>query len=155
MTLPRPRHVDLADFTDGYIRALAYAIDAQLGRASKVALLAPDAQATTDGNGLCWFQFPTLGQLSGAVIVPLVMVTAQGNVTSMPPVPPASIGRAIPATAVSLTLLSLNVGAVACRAMTTPWDNGVYQGQAQQYGSQPVKAGVVVRAAGIGWGPVV
>lgn len=151
MILPRPSHLALADHTDAYIRHLAEAIDAQLGQAAKIAVLAPDATGTTDSGGVILYYFPSLGQITGALVTPLNMITAAGAVTSMPPIPPASIGRAIPFTGVSLSLLTLGVGHVQCRAMTTSWDNGVYNGQAQQYGSQPVKAGVVVRAAGIAW----
>jgi hypothetical protein len=151
MTLPRPARADLANGTDVYIRMLAEAIDPRLGAAVAVATLVDTY--TTDADGVIRPLFPTLGQIAGALVIPCSPQTyANGAITSMPPVPPASIGRVIPQTPVSLSLLAVNVGYVQLRAYTTPWDNGVYQGQAQQMSAQNAVGGVAVRVVGIAWG---
>lgn len=151
MILPRPPATALANETDLYIRSLAFAMDAQLGTVSAIAT-SPATQYTCDADGIVWVNFPALGQLAGAVIIPCEMNYAAGAIKNMPPVPPASIGRAIPQTPVSLTLQTLNVGSCSLRAMTTVWNNGVYQGQVQQMSAQNALGGTQLWAAGIAWG---
>lgn len=151
MTLPTPLHTSLAEHTDVYIKDLAYAIDARLGGVIAMGMVPAGSTYTTQGDGLFNVTVPGLGQLYGALLL-AAFKTANGAVANMPPVPPASIGRAIPATAISLTVQTLGVGYAQVRAMTTPWDNGVYQGQTQQYGSQAVNAGVTLGVYGLAWG---
>jgi len=147
--LPRPPHTARAQYTDWFIRLLAEAVDGNLGGTVSTALIIHTA--ITEGDGVIRVPVPELGALSGALLTP-GWLTSQGNVTAMPPIPPASIGRMIPASGVNLSLQTIGVGSLVARAMTTPWDNGVYQGQTQQYGSQPVKGGVSVKVTGIAWG---
>ena len=148
--LPRPAHTARAQYTDWFIRLLAESVDGRLGGSVLVVMIAHDGN--TEGDGVIRVPAPGLGQLAGAILT-AGHVTAPGVVTTMPPIPPASIGRVIPYTAVNLSLQTLGVGSLVCRAMTTPWDNGVYQGQVQQYGSQPVKGNTAVKVSGLAWGP--
>jgi hypothetical protein len=147
--LPRPPHTARAQYTDWFIRLLAESVDGKLGGTVTMALI--QHSAITEGDGVIRVPVPELGALSGALLIPAYL-TSQGNVTAMPPIPPASIGRMIPATGVNLSLQTIGVGSLVCRAMTTPWDNGVYQGQTQQYGAQPVRGGVTINVTGIAWG---
>jgi hypothetical protein len=148
--LPRPPDTARLQLTDWFIRLLAESVDGKLGGSVLVVMIAH--AGTTEGDGVIRVPAPGLGQLAGAILTP-GHVTAPGLVTAMPPIPPASIGRAIPYTTVNLTLQTLGVASLVCRAMTTPWDNGVYQGQVQQYGAQPVKGNTAVTVSGIAWGP--
>jgi hypothetical protein len=151
--LPRPAHVDLADFTDGYIRALAYAVDAAIGSAVKVSVLPPTV-VTADGNAQAMLIFPGLNAVSGALVAPAGATYVHGARTSYPPVPPASIGTVMldtPAYA-QVGILGGGGGQVIVRLLTMSTSRGT---PGNEWGTQMVvPAGTKVTVCGVAWGPV-
>lgn len=152
MTLPYPPNTARAAWTDAQIKDLAYAVDRRLGPALKVSVLAA-FEGTTDGNGSFYLTFPGLGQVAGALVLPDGTKRLAGAITAMPPVPPGTIGRAVPPQPVFLAVADLGAGGrVTVKCYTTPWDNGVWNGQTQQVGAQLLTAGQTIKVHGLAWG---
>jgi hypothetical protein len=152
--LPRPAHVDLADFTDGYIRALAYAVDAAIGSAFMIATLPVPTTVTTDANGQAMLTFPGLNQVAGALVAPAGITKAAGPRGSYPPVPPATYGWSMTIGPVFTLVQSLGGGGqVLIRVMTMSSNRGDYNGVTQQWGTQIVVPNTSVPVSGLAWGP--
>lgn len=153
-TLPRPAPVDLANNTDLYIRALAYAVDAAIGTAFKVSTLL--ATATIDGNSQAMLNFPNLGVVTGALVEPAGITNVAGARTTYPPVPPASIGWTMMQTPAQIQVQAFgSPGQVLIRAFTMSTNRGQNNGVTQQWGTQlVVPAGTNIPVVGIAWGPV-
>lgn len=150
MTLPAPAHVDLADYTDWYIRNLAFAIDAQLNTVVKLAVLNP-VEITTEANGEFTASFPGLGQLVGALIYPAGVFYLTSPITTYPPVPPASTGNVVRTAPAWIGLAYLAPAAARCRVYQPPSNLGDKNGYPQQVSAQPVNAGQKMTVAGVAW----
>lgn len=152
--LPRPGPDDPLSMTDVHLRRLAYAVDAQIGRAVRTSVLPEGAAVTTDGDGLALVEFPGLDRVSGAFVAAQGAPYVGGARTTYPPVPPASIGWTMPTTPAFVFVFATGSGGqVVVRVMTTSTNRGVHNGVVQQWGAQNAVAGSRVTVTGLAWGP--
>lgn len=150
-----PAHTDLAGDTDLYIRQVAERADAKLAGQIRVVSRSPaDGGLTVDAAGGLWVPFPGLTTLQGAILFAMQMI-ASGQIETMAPVPPASIGANIPGTYLQLNG-DVDAGAhsgnqARMRCWTSPYVSATQPTNAR-FGAQYVRAGTVVRVAGLAWG---
>jgi hypothetical protein len=149
--MPYPPPTALFGDMDLHIKNLADAADAALAALVRVATIDPQ-NVVTGGDGSFWVGTP-LTSVSGVLVQAANTYRVYGPVTVLPPVPPASIGRNVPATyPVVVYMGESSGGGVRLRCFTSPWDDTGTSGNPTM-GSQPATGGQTIQIVGLAWGP--